>query len=166
MPTGVAAHHSWLVRLAAGAPIRMAFSRTQLPAIAFGTLSRRPAATAAVVPSEVRRADSRELTDVHGDWRPGGPRERRPRGRVGRTSSTSGWRQVLAEPDPGPPPVAACRSWSRTRSARTGLAAQRREHRRLARPARLTGAAGVAVTAATGSAWLAGLLTGAAGTAG
>jgi hypothetical protein len=41
------------------------------------------------------------------------------------------------------------------------IAAQRREHRRLARPARLTEVAALAVTAAAGSAWLSGLFTGA-----
>jgi hypothetical protein len=41
------------------------------------------------------------------------------------------------------------------------IAAQRHEHSRLARPARLTGLAALAVSAASGSAWLAGLLAGA-----
>jgi hypothetical protein len=71
-----------------------------------------------------------------------------------------GWRQFLAEADPGPPPVAPTQPEPDEVSP-DWAAAQRREHRRLARPAWLTGAAALAVAAATSFAWLAGLLTGA-----
>lgn len=84
----------------------------------------------------------------------------RPRGRLRPDLIYLGWRQVLAEPDPGPPPVAPAEPEPDGVSP-DWVAAQRREHRRLARPARLTGAAAVAVTAAAGFAWLAGRLTGA-----
>ncbi len=84
----------------------------------------------------------------------------RPRGRLRPDLIYLGWRQVLAEPDPGPPPVAPAGPEPDGVSP-DWVAAQRREHQRLARPARLTGAAAVAVTAATSFAWLAGLVTGA-----
>jgi hypothetical protein len=83
----------------------------------------------------------------------------KPRGRLRPDLIYLGWRQVLAEPDPGPPPSAPAVPEADEVSP-DWMAAQRREHRRLARPARLTGAAALAATLATGSAWLAGLLTG------
>ena len=93
-------------------------------------------------------------------WPGAGGQAARPRGRLRPDLIYLGWKQVLAEPDPGPPPVAPERPEPDEVSP-DWVAAQRREHRRLARPARLTGTAALAVTAATGAAWLAGLLTGA-----
>jgi hypothetical protein len=82
----------------------------------------------------------------------------RPRGRLRADLIYLGWRHSLAEPDPGPPPVAPAQP-ELDEVSLDWVAAQRREHRRLARPARLTGAAAVAIAAGTGAAWLAGLLT-------
>lgn len=93
-------------------------------------------------------------------WPGAGSQAARPRGRLRPDLIYLGWRQVLAEPDPGPPPVAPAASEPDAVSP-DWRAAQRREHRRLARPASLTGATALALAAATGSAWLAGLLTGA-----
>jgi hypothetical protein len=93
-------------------------------------------------------------------WPGAGSQAARPRGRLRPDLLYLGWRQVLAEPDPGPPPVAPAMPEADEVSP-DWAAAQRREYRRLARPARLTGVAALAVTAATGSAWLAGLLAGA-----
>jgi hypothetical protein len=84
----------------------------------------------------------------------------RPRGRLRPDLIYLGWRQALAEPDPGRPPVAPAVPEADEVSP-DWMAAQRREHDRLARPARLAGVAALAVSAASGSAWLAGLLTGA-----
>jgi hypothetical protein len=84
----------------------------------------------------------------------------RPRGRLRPDLIYLGWRQVPGEPDPGPPPVAPAVPEADEVSP-DWMAAQRREHSRLARPARLTGVAALAVSAASGSAWLAGLLAGA-----
>jgi hypothetical protein len=84
----------------------------------------------------------------------------RPRGRLRADLIYLGWRQVLVEPDPGPPPIAPAEP-EPDRVSPDWVTAQRREHRRLARPAKLTGAAALAMTTATASAWLAGLLTGA-----
>jgi len=83
----------------------------------------------------------------------------RPRGRLRADVIYLGWRQVLAEPDPGSPPIAPAQP-EPDQVSPDWVAAQRREHRRLARPAKLTGAAALAVTVVTCSAWLAGLLTG------
>jgi len=84
----------------------------------------------------------------------------RPRGRLRPDLIYLGWRQVLSEPDPGPPPVAPAAPEADEVSP-DWMAAQRREHARLARPARLAGVAALAVSAVSGSAWLAGLLAGA-----
>ncbi|MBO0824093.1 MAG: hypothetical protein J2P27_09570 [Actinobacteria bacterium] len=78
-----------------------------------------------------------------------------------------GW-QPTAEPDPGPRPAAPSAAVQDQVSAEW-LAAQRREHNRLARPARLTGAlslaAGAVVTAAWQAGWLPAGLTGLTGLA-
>jgi len=84
----------------------------------------------------------------------------RPRGRLRADVIYLGWRQVLVESDPGPPPIAPAQP-EPDEVSQDWVAAQHREHRRLARPVKLTGAAALAVTVVTGSAWLAGLLTGA-----
>ena len=68
-----------------------------------------------------------------------------------------GW-EAASQPDPGPPPrlpaearpVEVSQDW---------VAAQRREHRRLAGPARLTGAAALTISAASAAAAAAGLIT-------
>lgn len=85
----------------------------------------------------------------------------RPRGRVRADLVYLGWRQVLAEPDPGPPPTAPKPPAPEEVSA-DWVAAQHREHGRLSRPARLTLAAGVAVTCLAGVTWLTGSAVGGA----
>ena len=92
-------------------------------------------------------------------WPGTGGQTARPRGRLRADLVYLGWRQILAEPDPGPPPAAPAEPELDDVSL-DWVAAQRREYRRLARPARLAGAAAIAVAAAAGAAWLAGLLTG------
>jgi len=84
----------------------------------------------------------------------------RPRGRLRPDLIYLGWREILVEPDPGPPPTVPVPP-EPDQVSPDWAAAQCREHRRLARPAWLTGAAALAVTAATSSAWLGGLLAGA-----
>ncbi len=80
-----------------------------------------------------------------------------PRGRVSADRVYVGWQHIDPGPDPGrrpqPPglaePDGISAAW---------VAAQRREHSRLARPARLTCAAGILLAVAAVIAWLAGLL--------
>jgi len=106
----------------------------------------------------VTRADGGRTGAI--PWAGGGAQPMRPRGRLRRDLIYLGWRQVLAEPDPGPAPITPAVPEADEVSP-DWMAAQRREHSRLARPARLTAVAALAVGAASGSAWLAGLLTGA-----
>jgi hypothetical protein len=96
-----------------------------------------------------------------------------PRGRIRDDLVYLGWQHGPAGPDPGPPPRSPALAEPDGVST-DWLAAQRREHSRLAWPVRMTAAAGVTGAAATGVAWLSGLLpggvallaTGAAGYAG
>jgi hypothetical protein len=82
----------------------------------------------------------------------------RARGRIRADVVYLGWRHVDAGPDPGPPPSPpepelddVSPDW---------LAAQRRVHRRLTRPARLTATAAVAIVAASAFAWCGGYSAG------
>jgi hypothetical protein len=80
-----------------------------------------------------------------------------PRGRVRADLVYLGWQHIPLADDPGPPPQPPGPAKPDGVSAEW-LAAQRREHDRLARPARLTGAASMTAAAAAGATWLAGLL--------
>ena len=82
----------------------------------------------------------------------------RARGRIREDVIYLGWQHVPSGPDAGPAPAPlepelddVSPDW---------LAAQRREHRRLTRSARLTAATAAATLVAAGSAWCAGYLTG------
>ncbi len=79
----------------------------------------------------------------------------RPRGRIRADVIYVGWEHVSAGPAPGPPPEPPAEPVLDVVSPRW-LAAQRREHRRLTRPARLTAAASAAVAVVAGIAWGAG----------
>jgi hypothetical protein len=68
-----------------------------------------------------------------------------------------GWQHVANSPDPGPPPRPPGLTELSGVSA-DWVTAQRREHSRLVRPARLTCASGAAAVLACAAAWLAGLL--------
>jgi hypothetical protein len=76
-----------------------------------------------------------------------------PRGRLRSDVLYLGWRQPLAIPGPGPAPEPPVRPAPDEVSA-DWLAAQRREHRLLARPARTCAAAGSAVVAVSAACWL------------
>jgi hypothetical protein len=86
----------------------------------------------------------------------------RARGRIREDVIYLGWQHVPAGPEAGLPPAPppepelddVSPGW---------LAAQRREHRRLTRPARLTVAAAAAISLAAGSFWYAGYLPGGLG---
>jgi len=85
----------------------------------------------------------------------------RARGRIREDVIYLGWQHVQAGPEAGPPPAPpepelddVSPDW---------LAAQRREHGRLTRSARLTAATAAAILVAAGSAWSAGYLTGGLG---
>jgi hypothetical protein len=80
-----------------------------------------------------------------------------PRGRVRADRVYVGWQHIAPGPDPGRRPRPPRRTEPDGVSA-VWLAAQRREHSRLARPARLACAAGVGVAVASFLAWLTGLL--------
>jgi len=84
-----------------------------------------------------------------------------PRGRVRADRVYVGWQHIASGPDPGQRPLPPRLTEPDGISA-AWLAAQRREHNRLARPARLMCAAGAAVAIAAVFAWLAGLLPAAA----
>jgi hypothetical protein len=71
------------------------------------------------------------------------PHAARARGRIRADVVYLGWQQVPAEPDPGPPPVPPAQPQPDAVSP-DWLAAQRREHSRLNRPARLAAAIAVA----------------------
>jgi hypothetical protein len=77
-----------------------------------------------------------------------------PRGRLRTDLLYLGWRPAAAIPDPGPRPELPVRPALDEVSA-DWLAAQRREHRLLARPARTGAAAGAAVLAGSTACWLA-----------
>lgn len=81
----------------------------------------------------------------------------RPRGRIRADVIYVGWQHVSAGPAPGPPPEPPAEPVLDVVSPHW-LAAQRREHRRLTRPARLTAAFSAAVAVVTGLAWGAGHL--------
>ena len=85
----------------------------------------------------------------------------RARGRIRDDVIYLGWQHVPAGPDAGPPPAPpepelddVSPDW---------LAAQRREHRRLTRSARLAAATAAPILVAAGSAWYAGYVTGGLG---
>jgi hypothetical protein len=80
-----------------------------------------------------------------------------PRGRLRADLLYLGWRSAPAITDPGPPPEQAGRPAPDEVSA-DWLAAQRREHRLLARPPRSCAAAGSAIVAASSASWLTGAL--------
>jgi hypothetical protein len=80
-----------------------------------------------------------------------------PRGRVRADRVYVGWQHIDPGPDPGRRPRLPGLAEPDGISA-AWVAAQRREHTRLARPARLTCAAGISVAVAVVMAWLAGLL--------
>ncbi len=82
-----------------------------------------------------------------------------PRGRVRDDLVYLGWQHVPPAPSPVPLPEPLMLAGPDSVSA-DWVTAQRREHRRLAWPARLTGAASVAAVAAACATWLAGLLSG------
>jgi hypothetical protein len=80
-----------------------------------------------------------------------------PRDRVRADRVYVGWQHIAPGPDPGPRPK-PLRLTEPDGVSAAWLAAQRREHSRLARPARLACAAGVGVAVAAVLAWLTGLL--------
>jgi hypothetical protein len=82
----------------------------------------------------------------------------RARGRIRRDVVYLGWQHVPAEADPGLPSAPPEPELDDVNPE--WLVAQHREHRRLARSARLTAATAVAISAAAGSAWCAGHLIG------
>jgi hypothetical protein len=83
-----------------------------------------------------------------------------PRGRVRDDVVYLGWQHILPGPDPGPPPQPPPGPAEPDSVSADWVAAQRREHSRLARPATLTGAASVTLAAAAAASWLSGLLGG------
>jgi hypothetical protein len=76
-----------------------------------------------------------------------------PRGRLRADLLYLGWRPALASPDPGPVPQQGAPPTPDEVST-VWLAAQRREHRLLARPARTCAATGTAVVAVSAVCWL------------
>ena len=80
-----------------------------------------------------------------------------PRGRIRADLVYLGWQQAAAQPEPGPMPHPPAETELDDVSA-DWLAAQRREQRRLARPARLGTAAAVAATAVAAGCWVTGVL--------
>src|SRR4029077_15123045 len=96
------------------------------------------------------------LRRVHPGWWPamtGAPPEARlahqPRGRIRADLVYLGWQQAAAQPDPGPMPHPPAETELDDVSA-DWLAAQRRERRRLARPAPLGATAGAGAGGAGG----------------
>jgi len=85
----------------------------------------------------------------------------RARGRIREDVIYLGWQHVPAGPDAGPPPAPPQPELDDV--SPDWLAAQRREHRRLTRSAKLTAATAVAILVAAGSAWSGGYLTGGLG---
>jgi hypothetical protein len=85
----------------------------------------------------------------------------RARGRIRDDVIYLGWQHVPAAPEVGLPPAPPEPELDHV--SPDWLAAQRREHRRLTRSARLTAAIAVAISVAAGSAWSAGYLTGSLG---
>ena len=85
----------------------------------------------------------------------------RPRGRVRADLVYVGWRQVVAEPDPGPPSIPP-EAPSPDEVSADWMAAQRREHGRLARPARFAVVAGIALAGLAAATWLSGPASGSA----
>jgi hypothetical protein len=100
-------------------------------------------------PPVASRADS-------GSWSATPAQVARPRGRIREDVVYLGWQHVPDWPDPGLPPAPPEPDLDEV--SPDWLAAQRHEHRRLARPARLTAAASAAISVAAGSAWCAGYL--------
>ena len=83
-----------------------------------------------------------------------------PRGRVRADLVYLGWQHLPAEPDPGPPPHASPALAEPAAVSADWVAAQRREHSRLAWPVRLTAAASVSLAVMASATWLVGLITG------
>jgi hypothetical protein len=83
-----------------------------------------------------------------------------PRGRVRADLVYLGWQHLPAEPEPGPAPPPPPAPAEPDRVSADWVAAQRREHSRLAWPARLTAAASVSIAVTMATTWLAGLIRG------
>ena len=116
-----------------------------------------PANAAGAGATATRAGRTRPLAEAQADswsWS-ASAQAARARGRIRADVVYLGWQHSPSVEDPGPPPVppaaprpdAVSPDW---------LAAQRREHRRLTRPARLTAAAALAMLALTGAVWAAG----------
>ena len=93
---------------------------------------------------------------VGGDIGAGAPA---PRGRVRADLVYLGWQHLEAAPDPGPAPAPPPAPSEPDGVSADWVAAQRREHSRLAWPDRLTSAVSVSVAITTATTWLAGPIT-------